>query len=187
MKKFQIIIGVTFLLITFLLTSMTDTQTSTPMQSIHNYQLTTLAGDTISLSQFKGKKILFVNVASKCGFTPQYEGLQNLHEKYSEKLVIIGFPCNQFGEQEKGSKEEIQSFCAKNYGVEFLMSEKIEVIGDHAHPIYKWLTSKDLNGSKNSSVKWNFQKYMVDEDGHYIDYWYSMTKPESSKITKYLK
>ncbi len=154
--------------------------------SIHSYSFVSLNGDTIELNTFKGKKILFVNVASKCGFTPQYEGLQELHDKYKDKLVILGFPCNQFGEQEKGSSDEIQSFCKKNYGVEFLMSEKIDVKGVNQHPIYKWLTSKELNGKNSTSVKWNFQKYLVDEDGIWIDYWYSLTKPKSSKITKHL-
>lgn len=154
--------------------------------SIHSYSFVSLNGDTIELNTFKGKKILFVNVASKCGFTPQYEGLQELHDKYKDKLVILGFPCNQFGEQEKGSSDEIQSFCKKNFGVEFLMSEKIDVKGVNQHPIYKWLTSKELNGKNSTSVKWNFQKYLVDEDGIWIDYWYSLTKPKSSKITKHL-
>lgn len=155
-------------------------------KSIHSYSFVSLNGDTIKLNTFKGKKILFVNVASKCGFTPQYEGLQELHDKYKDKLVVLGFPCNQFGEQEKGSSDEIQSFCKKNYGVEFLISEKIDVKGANQHPIYKWLTSKELNGKNSTSVKWNFQKYLVDEDGVWIDYWYSMTKPKSSKITKHL-
>lgn len=154
--------------------------------SIHSYSFVSLNGDTVELNTFKGKKILFVNVASKCGFTPQYEGLQELHDKYKDKLVILGFPCNQFGEQEKGSSDEIQSFCKKNYGVEFLMSEKIDVKGVNQHPIYKWLTSKEFNGKNSTSVKWNFQKYLVDEDGIWIDYWYSLTKPKSSKITKHL-
>ena len=153
--------------------------------SIHSYSFVSLSGDTIKLDTFKGKKILFVNVASKCGFTPQYEGLQELHDEYKDKLVVLGFPCNQFGEQEKGSSDEIHNFCKKNYGVEFLISEKIDVKGANQHPIYKWLTSKKLNGKNSTSVKWNFQKYLVDENGIWIDYWYSLTKPKSSKITKY--
>jgi glutathione peroxidase len=153
--------------------------------SIHSYSFVSLNGDTIELNTFKGKKILFVNVASKCGFTPQYEGLQELHDQYKDKLVVLGFPCNQFGEQEKGSSDEIHNFCKKNYGVEFLISEKIDVKGANQHPIYKWLTSKELNGKNSTSVKWNFQKYLVDENGMWIDYWYSLTKPKSSKITKH--
>ncbi|MFT6715953.1 MAG: glutathione peroxidase [Saprospiraceae bacterium] len=157
------------------------------VQSIHELTVVSISGDTIELSSFKGKKILFVNVASKCGFTPQYEGLQKLHEQYKDQLVIIGFPCNQFGDQEAGTKDEIQTFCSVNYGVEFLISEKIEVKGDNQHPIFSWLTEKKLNGSSSSTVKWNFQKYMVNEQGQFIDYWYSLTKPLSNKITKHLK
>lgn len=154
--------------------------------SIYDYKINSLMGDPIDLSSFRGKKILFVNVASKCGFTPQYADLQKMHEQYQDKLVIIGLPCNQFGNQEPGSQEEIQSFCQKNYGVEFLITEKIDVKGENQHPIYKWLTSKSLNGKKNSTVKWNFQKYLLDEEGNFIDYFYSTTKPLSEKITKYL-
>jgi glutathione peroxidase len=126
-------------------------------------------------------------VASECGFTPQYADLQNLSETYKDKLVVIGVPCNQFGNQEPGTSEEIQTFCSVNYGVEFLMTEKIEVKGENQHPLYQWLTNKELNGVKNSTVKWNFQKYLVDEEGNYIDYYYSVTKPLSSKITKHLQ
>lgn len=187
MKKFQLLTLTGFVLLGVLFTAMsTETKKPTPMKSIYDYSIKSLTGDTINLADFKGKKILFVNVASKCGFTPQYEGLQKLHEQYKNQMVIIGLPCNQFGEQESGTKEEIKNFCQKNYGVEFLITEKIEVKGEKQHPIYGWLTSKELNGEKSSSVKWNFQKYMVDENGNYVDYWYSMTKPESKKITKYL-
>jgi glutathione peroxidase len=101
--------------------------------------------------------------------------------------MVIGVPCNQFGSQEPGNSEQIQSFCTKNYGVTFLMTEKIDVKGDHQHPLYKWLTDKDLNGVKSTSVKWNFQKYIVDNKGHFKDYFYSITKPLSSKITRLLK
>ncbi len=158
-----------------------------PKESIYDIAINSLSGDPIDLGQFKGKKILFVNTASECGFTPQYAELEELHKKYQDKLVIIGLPCNQFGGQEPGSASEIQSFCQKNYGVDFLMTEKIDVKGENQHPLYKWLTDKDINGVKSSSVKWNFQKYMVDENGHFIDVWYSITKPMSSKITKYVE
>ncbi len=161
--------------------------TNKPVTSIYDIPLKDINGDTLELKQFKGKKILFVNVASKCGFTKQYDGLEKLYEKYKDKLVIIGLPCNQFGEQEPGGAEEIKSFCRLNYGVSFPIAEKIEVKGDNQHPIYQWLTRKEKNGVENSSVKWNFQKYLVDENGHYIDFWYSLTKPMSTKITKHLK
>lgn len=156
-------------------------------QSFYNIEINSITGDPIDLSDFKGRKILVVNTASECGFTGQYEGLQELHNTYKDKLVIIGVPCNQFGGQEPGSATEIQSFCKQNYGVTFLMTEKVDVKGDKQHPLYAWLTKKELNGEKSSSVKWNFQKYLIDEEGNFIDYYYSITKPNSSKITKHLK
>ena len=155
--------------------------------SIYDYSFTSIEGKNISLNQFKGKKILFVNVASRCGFTSQYKELQVLHEKYQDKLVLIGFPCDQFGGQEPGTEKEIQVFCQKNYGVDFIMSEKINVKGKNQHPIYSWLTQSSLNGVKNSSVLWNFQKYLVDEKGAYIDYYTSITSPTSTKIMRHLK
>ncbi len=156
---------------------------STPNKSIHSLAINSIVGQNIKLSDFKGKKILFVNVASECGFTKQYTDLQTLHEKYQDKIVIIGMPCNQFGGQEPGTLEEIQSFCKVNFGVEFLITEKINVKGDEQHPIYAWLTNKELNGKKNSTVKWNFQKYLINENGEFVDFFYSMTNPMSTKIT----
>jgi len=158
-----------------------------PKTSIYDIEINSLSGEGIDLSEFKGKKILFVNTASKCGFTGQYEGLQKLHDTYKDNLVVIGLPCNQFGSQEPGNADQIQSFCQVNYGVDFLMTEKIDVKGDNQHPLYAWLTKKEINGNKSSSVKWNFQKYLIDEKGHLIDYYLSVTKPMSSKITNYLK
>ena len=154
--------------------------------NIYEYSFTDIEGTEVQLSQFKGKKILFVNVASKCGFTPQYEGLQKLHEQYGDKLVIIGFPCNQFLKQEPEGEEEIKGFCQKNYGVEFLMASKIEVKGKGQHPIYAWLTNKSLNGKKDSKVGWNFQKYLVDEEGNYLMMFKPGVKPMSEEITKEL-
>ena len=158
-----------------------------PSQSIYDIKINSIDNTPINLSDYKGKKILFVNVASECGFTPQYEDLEKLYKTYKDDLMIIGIPCNQFGGQEPGSADEIKSFCQVNYGVTFLITEKVDVKGDNQHPLYKWLTEKELNGSKSSSVKWNFQKYLVDEEGKFIDYWYSITKPMSGKITNYLK
>lgn len=158
-----------------------------PTYPIYNIKIHSLTGAIINLSDFKGKKILFVNTASTCGFTPQYKELQELNDTYKEQLVIIGLPCNQFGSQESGTEKEISSFCQVNYGVSFLMTEKIEVKGEKQHPLYQWLTKKEINGVKNSTVKWNFQKYLVDENGRLIDYFYSTTTPLSSKITKHLK
>lgn len=154
--------------------------------SIYDIEINTLAGEPISLIEFKGKKLLFVNVASECGFTNQYKALQALSDRFQNELVVIGSPCNQFGKQEPGNAEQIQEFCELNFGVTFLLTEKIDVKGNKQHPLYEWLTSKKLNGRKNSSVKWNFQKYLVDEKGQLVDYFYSITKPLSSKITRYL-
>lgn len=156
------------------------------IESIYNIKVTSLSGDAINLNDFKGKKILFVNVASECGFTYQYEDLQKLSDQYKDKLTVIGVPCNQFGGQEKGSSTEIATFCQKNYGVSFLMLEKCDVKGENAHPLYQWLTQKAKNGRKNSSVKWNFQKFLVDENGELLDVFLSTTKPLSSKITDQL-
>ena len=155
-------------------------------KSIYDIEINSLQGKPINLSLFKGKKILFVNVSSKCGFTPQYKELQKLHNLYEESLVVIGVPCNQFGKQEPGNSSEINEFCQVNYGVSFLITEKISVKGNEQHPLYSWLTKKNENGRKNSSVKWNFQKYLLNEDGELIDYYYSITSPTSSKIKKHL-
>lgn len=154
--------------------------------SIYDIGINALNGSSIDLGDFIGKHILFVNVASACGFTPQYRELQQLSDRYDEKLVVIGLPCNQFGKQEPGDASEIQNFCERNFGVTFLMTEKINVKGSKQHPLYAWLTNKSLNGKKNSSVKWNFQKYLVNGEGKLVDYYLSFTKPTSSKITKHL-
>ena len=154
--------------------------------SIYDIEINGLGGEPIDLHDFKGKNILFVNVASECGFTKQYKDLQKLYETYNDRLVIIGSPCNQFGKQEPGSATQIQTFCEKNFGVTFQLTEKIDVKGYRQHLLYKWLTNKILNGKKSSNVKWNFQKYLVDQEGNLIDYYFSLTNPLSSKITKHL-
>ncbi|WP_053977288.1 glutathione peroxidase [Mangrovimonas xylaniphaga] len=164
----------------------TSSQTA-PKQSIYDIKINSIDNTPINLSDYKGKKILFVNVASECGFTPQYEELEELYETYKDQLMIIGLPCNQFGGQEPGNADEIKTFCERNYGVTFLITEKIDVKGDQQHPLYQWLTNKDINGVSSSGVKWNFQKYLVDENGHLVDYYYSITKPLSKKITKHLQ
>ncbi|MBT8245164.1 MAG: glutathione peroxidase [Winogradskyella sp.] len=168
------------------LTVTDDTIKQNATESIYGIAINTLQGHPINLSEFEGRKILFVNVASKCGFTPQYRDLQKLSDTY-DNLVVIGIPCNQFGKQEPGTSEEITEFCKVNYGVSFLITEKVDVKGSQQHPLYSWLTKKSINGKQNSSVKWNFQKYLVDEDGEFLDYFYSITKPTNSRITSYLK
>ena len=160
--------------------------TETDKHPIYDIAINGLDGKPISLQDFKGKKILFVNVASECGFTNQYKELQTLSDTYADKLVVIGSPCNQFGKQEPGNASQIQEFCELNFGVTFLLTEKLAVKGSNQHPLYQWLTSKELNGKKSSSVKWNFQKYLVDDKGNLIDYYFSITKPMSSKITKHI-
>ena len=159
---------------------------NTPSTSIYDIEINSLDGNAIDLSDYKVKMILVVNVASKCGFTSQYEDLQKLYDTYKKNLMIIGVPCNQFGSQESGTASEIKTFCQKNYGVRFLMTEKIEVKGSNQHPLYKWLTSKELNGKSNSTVKWNFQKYLINNEGQLVDYYFSITNPMSTKITKHL-
>ena len=155
--------------------------------SIYKVQINDINGELIDLNLAKGKKLLIVNTASKCGFTNQYAELQKLHEEYSESLMVLGVPCNQFGNQEPGNATEINEFCELNFGVSFTLTEKIDVKGPLQHPLYAWLTQKRLNGVKNSSVKWNFQKYLIDEEGKLIDFYYSITKPMSSKIIGKLK
>ncbi|NVJ88140.1 MAG: glutathione peroxidase [Flavobacteriaceae bacterium] len=157
------------------------------MSELYSIKINSLQNKPINLKDFEGKHILFVNVASKCGFTPQYKGLEKLHQEYKNKLVVIGVPCNQFGGQEPGTTKEIQEFCEANYGVSFLITEKIDVKGSNQHPLYSWLTDKNQNGIKSSTVKWNFQKYLVDNSGNLVDYYFSITKPTSSRITKHLK
>lgn len=152
----------------------------------NNFQIKDIDGNSINTKDWKGKKVLLVNVASKCGYTPQYEDLQTLSEKYKDKLIVIGLPCNQFMGQEPGTAEEIKSFCSKNYGVTFTITEKIEVKGDGQHPIYQWLTSKENNGLENSKVKWNFQKYLLDENGKLIKHFDPGVKPLDEEITSSL-
>lgn len=158
-----------------------------PVESIYEIQINKLDGNPLDLKQFEGKKLMIVNVASKCGLTPQYEELQKLHEQYGESLTIIGVPCNQFMNQEPGTKEEIAEFCQKNYGVEFIITEKVDVKGADQHPLYQWLTSKSKNGSTDSSVKWNFQKYLISESGELLSVFAPTVKPMDEEILNSLK
>jgi glutathione peroxidase len=152
----------------------------------YDFKVKTLEGSDFNFATLKGKKVMIVNTASKCGFTPQYKDLEALYEQSGGKLVIIGFPANNFANQEPGSASEIREFCTKNYGVTFPMMEKISVKGNDIHPLYKWLTSKDQNGVMDSEVKWNFQKYLIDENGKLVDVIYSQEKPGSDKIIAWI-
>jgi glutathione peroxidase len=143
--------------------------------------------DSLCLNEFKGKKILIVNVASQCGFTKQYSDLETLYQSYKGKLVIIGFPCNQFGGQESGTEEEILQFCSSKYSVTFPITTKIEVKGNNQHPIYKWLTNKSENGVSDHSVGWNFNKFLLDENGQLIGYFGSRVNPLDSSIVNLIK
>ena len=152
-------------------------------KSIYDFKVAALESGTIDFASFKGKKILVVNTASECGFTKQYEGLQALHEKYKDKPVIVGFPANNFGGQEPGTNEEIGAFCKKNYGVSFPMAAKISVKGDDAAPIYKWLCNKKENGVLDAEVGWNFNKFLLDENGTLLAHFESKVAPMSEEIT----
>lgn len=154
--------------------------------SIYEFKVEALDGSTIDFSKFKGKKILVVNTASKCGLTPQYDGLEKLYTTYKDKLVIVGFPANNFGGQEPGTNTEIGEFCKKNYGVSFPMAAKISVKGDDTAPIYKWLCSKTENGVLDAEIKWNFGKFLLDENGHLITYFPSKVEPMSEELTSKL-
>lgn len=153
------------------------TQTST---SVYDFSATAIDGKSVSLDTYKGKVLLIVNTASQCGFTPQYKGLQALHEQYGEKdLVVLGFPCNQFGQQEPGSSEQIQSFCETTFGVSFPLFQKIDVNGSNAHPLYQYLTKEapGILGTKN--VKWNFTKFLVDRNGKVVKRYPPTATPEA--------
>ena len=154
--------------------------------SIYDFKVEGLEGGTIDLSQYKGKKIMIVNTASKCGNTPQYAELEKLYETYKDKLVIIGFPANNFGGQEPGTSEDIQEVCRKNYGVKFPMAAKISVKGDDIAPIYQYLVSEAKKLGFEDPVKWNFTKFLIDENGKLITVIHNKTKPMSEEVLKYL-
>jgi glutathione peroxidase len=160
---------------------------ATGATSVYEFKVPGLDGKTIDLSSFKGKKILIVNTASKCGFTPQYADLEKLYTQYQSKLVVIGFPANNFGQQEPGTSQEITEFCTKNYGVTFPMAEKSDVVGDNISPLFKYLTDEAHKlGVADPVVKWNFTKFLVDENGKLIAVFPSKVKPLDDQITKYL-
>ena len=157
-------------------------------KSFYDFAVKDIDGNDFNFSALKGKKVLIVNTASKCGFTPQYEQLEALYEKYGgEDFTVIGFPANNFLKQEPGTNDEIKAFCQKNYGVTFPMMEKISVKGDDIHPLYHWLTEKDQNGVMDSEVGWNFQKYLIDENGNLVEMLKSKVKPDDDKIIGWIE
>ncbi|MBM3448575.1 MAG: glutathione peroxidase [Bacteroidetes bacterium] len=154
--------------------------------SFYDLTYTTIDGKSASMVDFKGKYVLCVNVASKCGYTPQYKQLQALYEKFQDRLVIVGFPCNQFLGQEPGSNEEIVTFCEKNYGVTFPLADKLDVKGKNQHAVYQWLTNKTLNGVSDGNVKWNFHKFLISPSGEWLGEYASGVDPLGDEITSKL-
>ena len=158
-------------------------QPTTPMASFYDLTAETLEGDAFSFADLKGKRVVIVNTASRCGYTRQYEPLEALHNEYKDQgLVVMGFPCNQFGRQEPGSAGDIREFCTKNYGVSFQMMGKVDVKGDNQHPVYAWLTQASLNGAGDHKVGWNFHKFLVNERGELVAALGSGADPLGSEI-----
>lgn len=156
--------------------------------SFYDYSVKDINGNDFPFSQLKGKKVMIVNTASKCGYTPQYADLQKIYDEYGgDDFVIIGFPANNFAKQEPGSNESIKDFCERNYGVSFPMMSKISVKGNDIAPIYQWLTSKEKNGKMDSEVDWNFQKYLIDEKGQLVSVFKSKVKPDSEEIIAFIE
>jgi glutathione peroxidase len=171
MKSFVLLFST--LLISILMTAQT---------SLHDFKVTALDGSEIDFSAFKGRKVLIVNTASECGYTPQYAELQELHAAQGEKLAIVGFPANNFGGQEPGDNAQIKDFCQKNYGVSFVMASKVSVKGSDQHPLFKWMTSLD-NPDFTGDIRWNFEKFLFDENGVLVHRYRSGVSPTDKKIT----
>lgn len=170
------------------ITSKPDSLKTNPStKSFYDFTMKSLDGKDIDFKQYKGKKVLIVNTASKCGYTPQYAELEELHKKYGDKLVILGFPANDFMKQEPGTNEEIGEFCSKNYGVSFQMFEKIEVTGKSKAPLYQWLSDKNLNGWNDKEPSWNFCKYLINENGELVNFFNSKVTPLSEEMMKALE
>ncbi len=164
-----------------------ETTTEATSTNVYSYTMPSIDGGTINLADYKGKKILIVNTASECGYTRQYEGLETLYAGHKDKLVVLGVPANNFGGQEPGTNEQIASFCKKNYGVTFPLTAKQEVVGENQHPMFKWLTTKDQNNVLDAKIKWNFNKFLLDENGKLLAYFPSSVEPNSDEILNYLK
>jgi len=156
--------------------------------SVYDFKVNALdGGGPLELAKYRGKKMLIVNTASQCGYTPQYAELEKLYQEYKGKLVVIGFPANNFGGQEPGTNTQIKEFCKKNYGVTFPMSEKVSVKGDDIDPLFRWLTTKNENGVMDAEIKWNFTKFLLDENGKLMAVFPSKVTPMSEEITKLLE
>ena len=156
-------------------------------QNLYDFKVQSLEGKEVNLAQYKGKKVIILNTASKCGFTPQYADWEKFYEANKEKVVVLGFPSNDFGGQEPGSEEEIGAFCQKNYGVSFPMFSKVVTKGDGQAPLYKWLTTKELNGWNDKVPTWNFCKYVVNEKGELTHFFASKVKPDSPEFLEAIK
>ncbi len=184
MKNIKIQLSKIYLIVILLSTLAFTTADS----GFYSFVVKDIDGNNFEMSRLKGKKIMIINVASKCGFTPQYEALEALYKKYKDKnFTIVGFPANNFMHQEPGTNAEIKQFCTLNYGVTFIMMSKVSVKGKEMAPIYHWLTEKKLNGVKDSKVKWNFQKYLIDENGILVKVLRPSTKPDDKEIIDWIE
>ena len=174
-------------ILSFAMITTTDTNVN-KKESIHQFKVKDINGKSFDFSSLQGKKVMIVNTASKCGLTPQYEKLEALYQKYKNKnFIIIGFPANNFMGQEPGTDQEISTFCQKNYGVSFPMMSKISVKGKSMHPVYQFLTKKSKNGLEDNEVQWNFQKYLIDEEGHLVKVISPRTQPDDASIIQWIE
>ncbi|AQG79921.1 glutathione peroxidase [Spirosoma montaniterrae] len=155
-----------------------------PTKSLYDFTVKSIDGKPVALSGFKGKKVVVLNVASKCGFTPQYADWEKFYKAHGDKIVVLGFPANNFANQESGSNDEIATFCQKNYGVSFPMFEKVSVVGDDQSPLYKWLSTKSMNGWNDKAPTWNFCKYVINEKGELTNFFASGVKPDDVEFKK---
>lgn len=187
MKNLLIVVAIFVTGTVFSQTSTESSKNKSSNKAFYDFKVETIDGEMFDFKSLKGKKVMIVNTASKCGLTPQYKDLEALYKKYGGKdFVIIGFPANNFKEQEPGTNADIKEFCTRNYGVTFPIMSKISVKGEDMAPVYKWLTQKSLNGVKDSEVQWNFQKYLIDEKGNLVDVIPPKEKPDSEKVTAWV-
>ena len=182
LKSNFVMITVAFILVSLVLVGITS-ESGDKSESVYNFVMKDIDGNDVALSDYQGKVLLLVNVASKCGYTTQYEGLQKIYSRYKDLgFVVLGFPANNFKGQEPGTDEEIKEFCQMNYGVEFPMFSKISVKGEDIHPLYQFLTSKEGGGEYSGEITWNFNKFLIDGSGKVINRFASKDKPESEKV-----